>query len=99
MKTIIKIKEITFADIYEYLNKDFNDSYLLEGFYAMQNVNLRYNNKNGNVYRDNIPGPCERLSNTSEHKTLNNINEVMEWFFARYVNNAASRLSRGYKAA
>lgn len=67
-----------------------------EGRAALIASGLTYNNETG-ITR-NRDGWLERPSNPSDHVVLINDHEVMDWIFSRFINNAASRLSRGYTA-
>lgn len=58
--------------------------------------NLRYDNARG-IIRDDT-GELSRFSNPSDHVPHETLADVMRWEFTPYINNAASRLFRGYPA-
>lgn len=68
-----------------------------EAIAALTKRDLTFDNKKG-ILRDNHLGELERYSNPSDFVPHNNIGDVIQWEFKRYVNNSISRLQRGYAA-
>lgn len=63
---------------------------------ALVKRKLRYDNRTGSIHSSD--GQLERLVSPSEHTPHTSLEDVMRWEFSRQINNAASRLSRGFTA-
>jgi hypothetical protein len=67
-----------------------------EAIKALIARDLRFNTKNGQIWDNNL-GLLERYSNPSDYEPTEDPATIMEWNFSRYINNSASRISRGFK--
>lgn len=92
MKRIIRLADL--ADI-KCEPARFPESLMKEARAALVKRNLRWDNSKGTMRTSE--GLIERFSNPSDHIPHNCVEDVMRWEFSRYINNSASRISRGYK--
>jgi hypothetical protein len=92
MRRIIHLRDI--SDTPTPSHDQFPSTLLVQGRAALEQRNLRYDNATGRIY--DASGLLENLTNQSEHKPHDSVEDVMRWEFRRYINNAASRIQRGY---
>lgn len=76
-------------------HKEYSRALLATARAALEAKRLRFDNATG-IIRDNS-GELERFSNPADHVPAESLEEIMEWQFRRYINNSASRISRGYE--
>lgn len=92
MKRFIRLADL---DGMEVPNARYSDELTAKARASLVRRNLRFDNSTG-VLRDNTY-IHERFVNPSDHVPATSEEEVMRWQFSRYINNSASRISRGYK--
>lgn len=92
MKRLIRLVDIPEIETPDH--REYSRELLERGRAALVGRNLRYDNATG-IIRDNS-GELERFKKQADHVPHNTEQDVMRWEFSRYINNAASRISRGY---
>lgn len=92
MKRIIYLSDLAHLEVYT----TFKPNLVYEARSAMIKAKLRFDNLYGRIH--SIQGELERYSNQSDFVPHVTEEDVMRWEFSRQINNAASRIQRGYKA-
>jgi len=71
--------------------------FMVQAIKALKSSDLRYNTKTGRTYNNQM-GMIAWFSNSKDIPTDYTIEDHIEWSIGGDIMNAASRLSRGFKA-